>query len=95
MWFLLRGILNEIHYLGSISFVEVSHSVVELGEAGGHSSEGELGLSLGEPDGSITRPELRELDGNRVDLDRNSSVRSGSRGRRLGHPQADGQMLVS
>ena len=31
-------------HLGSISTVEGSHTVIELGEAGGHISERELGL---------------------------------------------------
>ena len=74
--------------------VEGPHTVVELGEAGGHSSDGELGLGLGEPDTSIIRPELGELNGDGIDVNGNSSLRSGSSSRGFGHPQADGCWLA-
>ena len=58
----LRGILNEINYLGGVSTVESSNTVVELGYTAGQASDGKLGLGLGKPNKSVIRPELWKLD---------------------------------
>ena len=50
--------------------VEVSCTVVELGEARVHTSGGKLGLNLGKPNPSIICPELQKLDSNGVDVER-------------------------
>ena len=55
---LLRGKLDEINYLGGISMVEGPNTVVELSEAGGHTSDNILGLGLCKPNPSIICPEL-------------------------------------
>ena len=65
--------------------VEGPHTVVELGEAGGHTSDGELGLGLGKPNLYITCPEFWELDSHGVDIERGS-------GHGIGHCEAEGQV---
>ena len=78
--FVFREIFYQIDYLGGISTVESSYTVVELGYAGGHISDGELGLGLGKPNSSIFRPELWELDCDNVDVKGNRGLRSGGSG---------------
>ena len=56
--FVFRGIFYQNDYLGSISPVESSYTVVKLGYPGGHIPDGKLGLGLGKPNLSIICPEL-------------------------------------
>ena len=68
----LRGVFNEIEYLGGISTVESSYTVVELGYTRGHASDGKLGPGLGKPNSSIVHPELWKFDCHIVDVERDS-----------------------
>ena len=56
--FSLKGKLDLINHLGGISTVEGSHTVIELGEAGGHAPDSKLGLGLGKPDPRVNLLEI-------------------------------------
>ena len=86
--FLLRGILN---YMGSIGFVEGCYTVITLGEVGGHSSDGKLGLGLSKPNLCIICLELWELDCDSVDIKGGSGRGFGF----VGHLEDKVQVLVS
>ena len=75
---LLGRKLKEIHNLECVRAVESAHTVVELGKASGYPPDSELGLSLGELNPCVVRPELRELDGDSVEVE--GEGRGGCRG---------------
>ena len=49
--------------------VEGHHTVVELGEAGGHASDSKLGLGLGKPNPRIICSELWKFDSHGFDVE--------------------------
>ena len=83
----LRGILNEINYLGGVSPVESSHTVVELDYTAGQASDGKLGLGLGKPNTSIICLELWKLDCYSVEVKGEGGIRSKGSGCGFRHCQ--------
>ena len=83
--FFFRGIFYQIDYLGGISPVDSSYTVVELGYTGGHIPDSKLGLSLGKPNSSIIRPELWKFDCDSVDVEGDRGLGFGGSGHRFGH----------
>ena len=68
--------------------VESSYTEVELGYTRGHTSDGKLGLGLGEPNSSIFRQELWKFDCHSLDV-------KGDSGLGVGHRQDRFTLLIS
>ena len=81
----LKRKLDEINYLGGVSTVESSNTVVELGYTAGQASDGKLGLDLSKLNSSIICPELWKLEFYSVDAEGDSGLGSGESSPSFGH----------
>ena len=60
---LIWRVLDEVHFLSSISMAQSSNAVVKLGEAASKISDSKLSLCLSKPYTCIVSPELWKFEG--------------------------------